>query len=99
MAKTGDAVVPDTPHAQILLPVPGRSRDKPRSYSVWLDVSRDAAQDDCPVMSSPGPFAPPPSLFLPLTEEAAQGLAAGESLDDFLADATRAQLAALMLLI
>jgi hypothetical protein len=38
-------------------------------------------------------------LFLPLTEEAAQGLAAGEPLDDFLADATRAQLAALMLLI
>src|SRR4051812_27472812 len=50
-------------------------------------------------MSSPGPFAPPPSLFLPLTDEAAQGLAAGESLDDFLAEATRAQLAALMLLI
>ena len=50
-------------------------------------------------MSSPGPFAPPPSLFLPLTEEAAQALAAGESLDDFLAEATRAQLAALMLLI
>jgi hypothetical protein len=33
VAKSGDSVVPDTPHALDLLPVPGRSRDKPRSYS------------------------------------------------------------------
>ncbi|SDI29107.1 hypothetical protein SAMN05216605_11220 [Pseudomonas abietaniphila] len=32
VAKPGDSVGPDTPHAQGLLPVPGRSRDKPRSY-------------------------------------------------------------------
>ena len=31
-AKSGDSVVPDTQHAPVLLPVPGRSRDKPRSY-------------------------------------------------------------------
>ncbi len=50
-------------------------------------------------MSSPSPFAPPPSLFLPLTEERVRALAAGESLDDFLHTASRAQLAALMLLL
>ena len=27
-AKSDDPVMPDTPHAQVLLPVPGRSRDK-----------------------------------------------------------------------
>ncbi len=32
-AKPNYPIVPDTPHAQILLPVPGRSRDKPRSYA------------------------------------------------------------------
>lgn len=50
-------------------------------------------------MSSLAPFAPPPSLFLPLTEETVAGLAAGDALDDFLAEATRVQLAALMLLL
>lgn len=50
-------------------------------------------------MSSSAPFAPPPSLFLPLTEEDARALAAGGSLDDFLPTATRPQLAALMLLL
>ncbi len=30
-SKRGDSVVPDTPQAQGLLPVPGRSRDKPKS--------------------------------------------------------------------
>ena len=32
VAKSGDSVLPDTQHAPVLLPVPGRSRDKPRSY-------------------------------------------------------------------
>nr|GFD50476.1 hypothetical protein [Tanacetum cinerariifolium] len=32
VAKSSDPVLPDTPHAQVLLPVPGRSRVKPRSY-------------------------------------------------------------------
>ncbi|PHX43502.1 hypothetical protein AO263_17140 [Pseudomonas sp. NZIPFR-PS5] len=38
-------------------------------------------------------------MFLPLTEEVCKGLAAGESLDDFLSEAGRPQLAALMLLL
>jgi hypothetical protein len=50
-------------------------------------------------MSSPDSFAPPPSLFLPLTDEVARALAAGEPLDEFLSEATRPQLAALMLLL
>ena len=50
-------------------------------------------------MSSPSLFAPPPSLFLPLTDEVVKALAAGESLDDFLGVASRAQMAALMLLL
>jgi hypothetical protein len=33
VAKSGDPILPDTPHAPVLLPVPGRSRDKPRSYN------------------------------------------------------------------
>jgi hypothetical protein len=36
VAKSGDSVVPDTPHAQVLLPVPGRSSEcgpeQARSY-------------------------------------------------------------------
>jgi len=53
-------------------------------------------------MSSPASlasYAPPPSLFLPLTDEVVGALAAGESLDDFLGQASRAQMAALMLLL
>jgi hypothetical protein len=50
-------------------------------------------------MSSTDSFAPPPSLFLPLTEEVVRGLAAGDSLEAFLAEARRPQLAALMLLL
>ena len=50
-------------------------------------------------MSSADSFAPPPSLFLPLTEQVIQALAAGEPLEDFLETATRPQLAALMLLL
>lgn len=44
-------------------------------------------------------FAPPPSLFLPLSEDPIKALIAGEPLDDFLTQASRAQLAALMLLL
>lgn len=58
-----------------------------------------AAQDPAPAMRSPAAFAPPPSLFLPLTEAVCKGLAAGEPLDDFLSQAGRPQLAALMLLL
>ncbi|SER76341.1 hypothetical protein SAMN03159444_04980 [Pseudomonas sp. NFACC02] len=39
--------MPDTPHAQILLPVPGRSRDKPRSYRYRVNLlfrSREPSQ-------------------------------------------------------
>jgi hypothetical protein len=32
VAQSGDSMRPDTPHLPVLLPVPGRSRDKPRSY-------------------------------------------------------------------
>src|ERR1700712_3484320 len=60
---------------------------------------RRVHQDNFPAMSSADSFAPPPSLFLPLTEQVIQALAAGEPLEDFLETATRPQLAALMLLL
>ncbi|WP_113772298.1 hypothetical protein [Pseudomonas abietaniphila] len=41
-AKSGDLVVPDTPHAPVLLPVPGRSRDKPRSYALQAEAFNKA---------------------------------------------------------
>ncbi len=48
-AKSGDAVVPDTPHAPGLLPVPGRSRDKVerhsgRSYTLQAEASEEASR-------------------------------------------------------
>ncbi|MFJ3485755.1 hypothetical protein ACIPL1_20530 [Pseudomonas sp. NPDC090202] len=50
-------------------------------------------------MSDTAPFAPPPSLFLPLSEDVARALVAGESPDEFFDRASRAELAALMLLL
>ncbi len=44
VAKSDDSVVPDTPHAQVLLPVPGRSRDK-RAPTGWREKERCTNQE------------------------------------------------------
>jgi hypothetical protein len=41
VAKPCDSILPVTPHAQVLLPVPVRSRDKPRSYNYGWDLTMD----------------------------------------------------------
>ena len=44
VVKFSDSVESGTPHALILLPVPGRSRDKPRSYNGLASTEITAIQ-------------------------------------------------------